>query len=140
VDVQDCVFCKIIAGQIPCLKIYENDHVLAFLDVGPVSDGHTLLVPKQHCTRIDQASDGVMIEIAKVLPAIAGGVRRAMDAEGYNVLCNNGHSAGQIVDHMHFHIIPRNPDDGVFNRWPSYQYPETKPEGIAAKIRENISL
>lgn len=139
-SVQDCIFCKIIAGQIPCIKIYENDHVLAFLDIGPISDGHTLVIPKQHCNRLDEVSEDAMAEVAKVLPAIAGSVRKAMDAEGYNVLCNNGGAAGQVVEHLHFHIIPRNPNDGVFNRWASYQYPEGKANEIAGKICENISL
>ena len=140
-SVQDCIFCKIIAGQIPCTKIYENDYVLAFLDIGPVSEGHMLSGSQTAYLSVwIRQILLVMAEIAKVLPMLAGSVKNAMDADGYNVLCNNGASAGQVVEHMHFHIIPRKENDGVFNQWPSFQYPEGKADEIAEKIRENISL
>ena len=139
-SVQDCIFCKIIAGQISCTKIYENEHVLAFLDVGPVSEGHVLVILKQHTARMDLTDSLVMAELAKVLPKLAGSVKDAMAADGYNVLCNNGASAGQVVEHMHFHIIPRKENDGVFNQWPSFQYPAGKAEAIAEKIRQNLTL
>ena len=137
---QDCVFCKIVSGQIPSIKIFENEHVLAFLDIGPISDGHTLVIPKQHYERLDQADPQVMAEVAKVLPVLSAAVTKAVDAEGYNVLCNNGSVAGQVVEHVHFHIIPRCANDGVFNRWPSYQYAENKADQISEKIKQNLSL
>jgi len=140
VNVQCCIFCKIIAGQVPCTKIYENEHVLAFMDAGPVSEGHVLVVLKQHTTRLDLTDPLEMAELAKVLPKLAGSVKDAMVADGYNVLCNNGSSAGQVVEHMHFHIIPRKENDGVFNQWPSFQYPEGKADTIAEKIRRNLTL
>ena len=136
----NCIFCKIIAGQIPCLKIYENDCILAFLDIGPVSEGHTLVVPKKHTTCVDQTDPEIMSEIGKVLPALAASIREAMGADGYNVLCNNGASAGQVVEHMHVHIIPRKVNDGVFNQWPSFQYPDGKAAAIAEKIQQNLTL
>ncbi|RKY05469.1 MAG: HIT family protein [Planctomycetota bacterium] len=139
-SVQDCIFCKIIDRQVPCTKIYENEHVLAFLDVGPVSEGHVLVVLKEHTTRMDLTDPLAMAEVAKVLPKLAGSVKDAMVADGYNVLCNNGASAGQVVEHMHFHIIPRKENDGVFNQWPSFQYPEGDAEVIAEKIRRNLTL
>ena len=139
-SVQDCIFCKIIAGEIPCMKIYENDRVLAFLDVGPVSEGHVLVVLKQHTCSVDQTDSLAMAEIAKVLPKLAGSIKNAMRADGYNVLCNNGASAGQVVEHMHVHIIPRKENDGVFNQWPSFQYPAGKADAIAKKIRQNLTL
>lgn len=137
---QDCIFCKIASGQIPSIKIFENEHVLAFLDIGPISDGHTLVISKQHYDRLDQATPEVIAEIAKVLPRLSAGIQEAVGAEGYNMLCNNGSVAGQVVEHLHFHIIPRHKDDGVFNRWPSYQYAEGKAVQIAEKIKENLSL
>jgi histidine triad (HIT) family protein len=136
---QECVFCKIISGQIPCEKIFENEHVLAFLDIGPISEGHTLIVPKQHVYKVDQTDPDVMAEVAKVIPMLAGSIQKAMDADGYNVLCNNGSCAGQVVEHVHFHIIPRKTNDGVFNRWPSFQYPGEKAAEVANAIRKNIS-
>ncbi len=137
---QDCVFCKIVSGQIPSLKIFENDDILAFVDIGPVSDGHTLVIPKQHCERLDQMTPEAMAEIARVMPMLAGAVQKGINSEGYNVLCNNGTAAGQVVEHVHFHIIPRNANDGVFNRWNSYQYPDGKAAQIAEAIKQNISL
>ena len=137
---QDCIFCKVVSGQIPSVKIFENEYVLAFLDIGPVSDGHTLVIPKAHCTRLDQIDPQAMLEIAKVLPMLAGTVQKAMDSDGYNVLCNNGTAAGQVVDHLHFHIIPRNAGDGVFKQWPSYPYPDNRAAEIAEKIQQNLSL
>ena len=139
-SVQDCIFCKIIAGQIPCTKIYENEHVLAFLDAGPVSEGHVLVVLKRHTSRMDLTDPLAMAEIAKVLPQLAGSIKNAMRADGYNVLCNNGASAGQVVEHMHVHIIPRKENDGVFNQWPSFQYPAGRADAIAEKIRQNLTL
>lgn len=131
---QDCIFCKIIAGQIPCNRIYEDDSVLAFLDIGPVSDGHVLLIPKEHFEAIDQCSEQAVTAMSSCVGKIAKAVVSAMDAEGYNVLCNNGRAAGQLVDHVHFHIIPRNAGDGVFDRWNSYQYTDGKCDEIRAKI------
>lgn len=136
----DCIFCKVVAGQIPSVKIFENEHVLAFLDIGPVSDGHTLVIPKGHCQRLDQIDPKAMQEIAKLLPSLGGTIKTAMNADGYNVLCNNGAAAGQVVEHVHFHIIPRNANDGVFNHWPCYQYADGKADEIAKKIKQNLTL
>ena len=131
----DCIFCKIIAGQIPATKIYEDDKVLAFLDIGPISDGHTLVVPKQHYEKVHECPPEVLADIWAKLGKIAGAVSSAMNSDGYNVLCNNGRAAGQLVDHLHFHIIPRMTGDGVFNRWPAFKYPEGKIEKLAEKIQ-----
>lgn len=138
--IQECIFCRIIAGQIPCTKVYENDHLLAFLDVSPVSDGHTLVVPKNHTPRVDQTDSKAMAALAEVLPKLAGAIQKAAGAEGYNILCNNGSTAGQVVEHVHVHIIPRKRNDGVFNQWPSFQYPEGKAASIAKKIIQNLNL
>ncbi|MHC4271833.1 MAG: HIT family protein [Planctomycetota bacterium] len=136
--VEDCVFCKMVAEQIPVTKIYEDDVVLAFLDIGPLSDGHTLLIPKEHVEKLGQCPPDLLGQVAFRLGKIAQAVTYAMQAEGYNVLCNNGRSAGQLVDHMHFHIIPRNTSDKLFTNWPSYKYPNGKVEEIAEKIRQNL--
>jgi len=137
-SVNDCVFCKMVAGQIPITKIYEDDIVLSFLDIGPISDGHTLVIPKQHFEKLHECPPELLGEICSRLGRIAKAVADAMNAEGYNVLCNNGRAAGQLVEHLHFHIIPRNTGDGVFDRWPAYEYEQGKIEAIAAKIRENL--
>jgi histidine triad (HIT) family protein len=133
-----CVFCKMVAGEIPVAKVYEDDAVFAFLDIGPISDGHTLVIPKQHCTRIHECEPDVLVDVASRLGRIAEAVMTAVDADGYNVLSNNGSAAGQVVDHLHFHVIPRKTGDGVFTEWPSYRYKPGRIEKLAAKIRENL--
>jgi len=107
----DCIFCKIATGQIQCNKIYETSGVLAFLDSGPVSNGHTLVIPKAHFEKMDECPLDILSQISGCLGKIATAVVDAMKADGYNVLCNNGKAAGQVVNHLHFHIIPRNFDD-----------------------------
>jgi histidine triad (HIT) family protein len=133
-----CIFCKMAAGQIPVAKIYEDEAVLSFLDIGPLSDGHTLVIPKQHFEKLHECPADVLSQLGSRLGKIAKAVVTAMGSDGYNVLCNNGRAAGQLVGHVHFHIIPRNTGDGVFDRWPAYKYPEGKIEELAVKIRENL--
>ncbi len=134
----DCIFCKMVAGQIPVAKVYEDEIVLAFLDIVPISDGHTLVIPKQHFEKLHDCPLELLGEVASRLGNIARAVAAAMDADGYNLLCNNGRAAGQLIEHLHFHIVPRNAGDGIFDRWPSYKYPQGKIEKIADKIRENF--
>ena len=136
----DCIFCKIVAGQIPSTKIFENEHVLAFLDVGPVTDGHLLVIPKTHCRRLDQMGPKTMVEVTVVLPALAGAVQQAAGADGYTLLCNNGVAAGQVVEHVRFHIIPRKTGDGLFSHWPAQQYPDGRAAAVAEKIKQNLNL
>jgi len=134
----DCVFCKMVAGEIPVAKVYEDTAVLAFLDIGPVSEGHTLVIPKQHFEKIHECDPEVLGVIGSCLGKIAGAVVAAMKADGYNVLCNNGRAANQVVKHLHFHIIPRKTGDGVFTQWPAYQYKEGLIEDLAEKIRKSL--
>lgn len=135
----DCIFCKMVAGEIPAVKVYEDEAVLAFLDIGPISDGHTLVIPKVHCGKVHECDPQVLADVWLRLGRIAGAIARAMKADGYNVLCNNGRAAGQIVDHLHFHIVPRRTGDGVFTEWPAYKYPEGRSAEIAEKIRRNLT-
>lgn len=134
----DCIFCRITAGKIPSIQVFQTEDTLAFLDIAPIAEGHTLLIPKQHCSRLEECPVQVLERLAFVLPRVAAAVQKAMGADGYNVLCNNGRSAGQVVEHLHFHIIPRKMGDGIFHRWPSFQYPEGKADLLAAKIRQEL--
>jgi len=134
----DCLFCKMVAGQIPVTKIYEDETVLAFLDIGPISDGHALVIPKRHFEKLHDCPAELLGRVFSCLGKIAGAIAAAVNSDGYNILCNNGRAAGQLIEHLHFHIVPRNTGDRLFSRWPSYKYEEGKIEEIAGAIRENL--
>jgi len=106
----ETVFAKILRGEIPCHRIYEDAAVLAFLDVNPLSRGHTLVIPKEPAETLDQLSDDAAAALGRTLPRIARAVLAATGARAYNVLQNNGADAHQAVFHVHIHIIPRFPE------------------------------
>ncbi len=132
----DCLFCKMVAGKIPVTKIYEDEVVLSFLDIGPISNGHTLVIPKQHFEKLHECPAELLGQVFTRIGKIAGAVAAAMDSDGYNLLCNNGRAAGQLIEHLHFHIVPRNTGDRLFSRWPSFEYKDGKIEEIAGAIRK----
>ena len=117
----ECVFCKIVAGEIPCTKVFEDGLCIAFLDIGPISPGHTLLIPKAHYETIHQLPADEAAHLARHIPLLAAAVQKAVRAEGINVLQNNGACSGQEVFHVHVHLIPRWPEDGLGFRWPAKQ-------------------
>jgi histidine triad (HIT) family protein len=110
--VPETIFSKILRGEIPCHKVYEDEHVLAFLDVNPISRGHTLVIPREPAETLDQLSDDAAAAIGRVLPRISRAVLAATGASAFNVLQNNTPLAHQAVFHVHFHIIPKY-DDGT---------------------------
>ncbi|MBR4170453.1 MAG: HIT family protein [Kiritimatiellae bacterium] len=116
----NCIFCKIIAGEIPSLKIYEDEDLMSFMDINPFSKGHVLVVPKYHAQTITDLPEEVLVKLAKGVQKIAGIVRQRLGCEGFNVLQNNGAAAGQTVPHVHVHIIPRNPAPHL--DWKSKKY------------------
>jgi histidine triad (HIT) family protein len=134
-----CIFCRIIGGEIPSAKIYEDEGVLAFLDINPISPGHTLVVLKRHVTRLDQCDAADMLCISRPLPKIAAAVIEAVGAPGYNILNNNGRCAGQHVEHLHVHIIPRRAGDGLLGHWPGGTYPPGVMDDLARKISQKLS-
>ena len=103
----DCLFCNIVAGDIPSHKIYEDDQTYAFLDIFPVSRGHLLILPKEHATDLGEGSEEVALQMMKTVHKIAPGVMKALGATGYNLGMNHGKDAGQEVWHTHIHFIPR---------------------------------
>ncbi len=111
------IFDKILDGEIPCHKVYEDDHVLAFLDIGPLSRGHTLVIPKERKARLHELSDDAGANLGRVLPRLARAVLQATGASDYNILQNNGAAAHQAVMHVHFHIIPKYPGAGLDIEW-----------------------
>lgn len=111
------VFAKILAGEIPCHRVYEDEHVLAFLDVAPLSPGHVLLIPKEARPTLGELSDEAGAALGRVLPRLCRAVCAATGASSYNVLQNNGVDAHQAVMHVHFHVIPRIDDRGLGLDW-----------------------
>ena len=131
----DCVFCRICQGQLPAAKVYEDEQVLAFLDIAPLADGHVLIIPTRHVTLASECDPEVLAAIGRVIPRLAGAVVAATGAEGFNVLNNNGRVAGQAVGHLHFHIIPRRRGDPLGYRWPAmHDYPKDKLQKFQAGI------
>ena len=131
----ESVFTRIIRGEIPSHRVYEDHHVFAFLDIGPLSDGHTLVVPKEETAKIGDLSDESSAAIGRVLPRLCRAVAEATGTEDCNVLLNNGEAAGQEVPHVHFHIIPRHADgSGLAKRWQAGSLDPDRGNALAEKI------
>jgi histidine triad (HIT) family protein len=131
----DCVFCKIVAGQIPSARVYEDDACVAFLDIGPLADAHLLIVPRQHYEWITDMPPQAVAAVTQAIPRLARAVMKVTGAQGFNVLQNNGKVSGQAVPHVHFHIIPRREGDGLGYRWNAGTYPEGKLRELQQAIR-----
>ena len=136
----DTIFQKILSGEIPCHQIYRDDRVLAFLDISPLSPGHTLVIPVEAAETLDQLSDESAAAIGRVLPRIARAVLKATGAQHYNILQNNGVPAHQAVFHVHFHIIPKYEDGrGLGVGWkPMGTLEGTEGTALAKKIAEAL--
>lgn len=130
----DCIFCKIVAGEIPSYKVYENEDVLAFLDIRPVNPGHTLVIPKKHFTNVFDIPKDAWLAVTGAAHTLATAIEKATGAAGVNLAMNNREHAGQVVPHAHVHIIPRQKGDGL-KLWPQRPYPEGGAEETAEKIR-----
>jgi histidine triad (HIT) family protein len=128
------IFDRILDGEIPCHRVYEDDHVLAFLDVGPLSEGHTLVIPKERKAYLHELSDDQAAAIGRVLPRLARALMRATGASAYNVLQNNGATAHQAVFHVHFHIIPRRDAGGLGVVWRPGSLDAAAGQALAARI------
>ncbi|MCG3127072.1 MAG: Protein hit [Phycisphaerae bacterium] len=130
-----CVFCRIAAGGIPCHKVLDQAGVLAFLDIAPIAAGHTVVIPRRHAARLDELEADALRELAGVLGPLAKRVCREVGAPAYNILQNNGLPAGQVVMHVHFHIIPRRDGDGLGFRWPAGSPAPAELAALAERIR-----
>ena len=108
-----CIFCKIVKGEIPCVKIYEDADVLAFLDVFPLTKGHALVIPKQHFENIFDIDEVVLQKVMVAVKHISGKIKDSLKADGIRISQSNGRHAGQVIGHFHVHIIPRYENDGV---------------------------
>ena len=138
VMVEDCIFCKIIRGEIPSIKLYEDDTTLAFMDINPAAAGHCLVIPKHHAENIygipAHASAAAMATVSKVVPA----VNRAVAPDGINILQANGPGAAQSVFHVHFHIIPRHEGDELLMNWGLNPGDMDEINVVAEKIRAEL--
>ena len=134
----DTIFSRIIRGEIPCHRVYEDDAVLAILDVFPLSPGHTLVIPKETAATLDQLSDASSAAIGRVLPRIARAVMAATGATAFNVLQNNGADAHQAIFHVHFHIIPRFADSGLGVGWSPRKLEPDTAATLLARMHESL--
>ena len=135
----DTIFSKILRGDIPCHKVYEDDLVLAFLDIGPLSYGHTLIIPKEEVATLDQLSDETAAAIGRLLPRLSRAIRAVTGVEQFNILQNNGPMAHQAVFHVHFHIIPKpSVDQGLGIEWPSKRLDPQEGAKLAAALSKEI--
>jgi len=135
----DCIFCKIAAGALPSAKVYEDEDTLAFMDIGPVVKGHTLVIPKQHYDPITGTPPEVLQKLIVVVQKIAAAQFRGLAADGLNVSQANGKVAGQIIPHIHFHVIPRFHSDGHSFSWAAKKYDDAQEMAqFAGKIRDAI--
>ena len=135
----ETVFAKILRGEIPCHKVYEDEQVLAFLDVNPLSDGHTLVIPKEPAVTFDQLSDASAEAIGRVLPRLCRAVMQATGTTEYNLLQNNGTGAHQAVMHVHVHIIPKPKGGGGLGvGWQPRKLEPTAGQALAAEIAGHL--
>ena len=134
----NCVFCRIVAGEIPARVVLREDDWLAFLDVAPLSDGHLLLIPTEHYARLDEVPAGLAGKMASALPALGRAVLQATGAAGYNILQNNGAVAGQAVAHVHFHVIARDEGDGLGYRWHPKSYAQGRADELHDRLRTSL--
>ena len=131
----DCIFCKLVAGQIPSTRVYEDEHTLAFMDLGHVNPGHVLVAVKKHASNVFELEIPQAEAVGRAVLKISKALKKAFEPEGLSVYQANGKPAGQTVFHYHVHVLPRHAGDGMELTWPVKNPPREKLEEYAAKIR-----
>ena len=131
---QDCIFCKIARNESPAKKVYEDEDIIAFLDINPANKGHTLVASKNHYEDIYSVDEEILKKMISVVKVIAEKIKNALECDGINIMQNNGKHAGQLVNHIHFHIIPRFPDDKVLITYQRMQMTEEEFNEIQKKL------
>jgi len=134
----DCVFCRIVAGQIPSTRVYEDEHTLAFMDIGHVNPGHTLVAVKKHAANLYELDEAQAAAVARATVKISKAIKAAFQPEGLSVYQANGKPAGQTVFHYHVHLLPRHAGDGMELTWPVKNPPREQLEGYAGKIKAQL--
>jgi histidine triad (HIT) family protein len=135
----NCVFCKIINNEIPAAKVYEDDLVVAFLDLGPINYGHTLVIPKEHHESSATIPEYVAGRMFRVGSRVGVALKRKLDYDAFNLHLADGTAAGQVVMHAHLHVVPRGVEDGFRWNWRQQKYPENKMQEIAAEIAPRVA-
>jgi len=133
-----CLFCKIIAGEIPSTQVLKTDVVVAFLDINPVSPGHLLVVPTEHSERLGETGPDVLAAVAREIPRLTAAVLKATGAPACNMIVNDGVEAGQVIPHLHVHLIPRVSDDRLGPRWPHGTYTDLQRDQMCSRIAEAL--
>ncbi len=134
----NCIFCKIIAGEIPSATVYEDEEFKAIMDISPAAKGHIVLLPKKHSTNLLDVEDDIASKALLVARQLTNAMQKELSCDGINLLQNNGEAAGQTVFHLHFHLIPRYREDTVRITWEHGTYAEGEAAELAAKIAANL--
>ena len=134
-----CVFCKIATGTLPSFAVWSSDAAMAFLDVGPLADGHLLIIPRNHYARLTELPADLCAQLLSAVPALGQALLKVTAADGFNLLCNQGEAAGQVVPHVHFHLIPRRPGDALGYRWPAGKYAKNRAEELVLAYARALS-
>jgi histidine triad (HIT) family protein len=132
----NCIFCKIVKGEIPSFKLYEDAETLAFMDINPVHDGHCLVIPKAHSTNVFEIDPEDFAAAARTAAKLARAVKAAIPCDGFNLMQANGEGAGQSVGHLHLHILPRKSGDGLLFNWEPKPGERDRIAAIAERIRK----
>lgn len=136
---ENCIFCKIVAGVIPCTRVYEDEKALAFMDISPLNKGHLLVIPKDHFGNIIDIDPELYGHLAATICRLSKAVKKALNPDGINILQLNGKAANQVVPHLHVHLVPRWYGDGLaISAWEPVAGNMEEISGIAAEIKKNL--
>jgi histidine triad (HIT) family protein len=131
-----CVFCEIVKGNLPSKAVFENEEVFAFLDIKPTNPGHVLIVPKKHSVNIEETDSNTLADLMSAAKIIGRRLKENLNVPGYNLIINNDPVAGQVIPHLHLHLIPRYPDDG-FEVWPGQELSDEEMKKIADSLNHD---
>lgn len=135
----DCIFCKIIAGDLPSFKLYEDDSSFAFMDINPASEGHALVIPKEHAKNIHAISDQAIAATVTAAKKVASAIDKTLSPQGINLVQCNGAAAAQSVMHFHMHVLPRSDGDNLKLNWGIVPGDMDAIGELATRIRDNVS-
>ena len=134
----DCIFCKIVEGKIPSAKLFEDDAAIAIMDISPITFGHSLYISKRHYATLLDVPEGELGVIIKNLQKVVSALLKATECEGFNIIQNNQRCAGQLVPHLHFHLIPRRPNDPIRFNWQIQPYQKDESQKLAEEIKKTL--